>query len=43
MLKNSKSVEPKKAVLRGAKEVVAIEQYWHKAEQPKVRKPPCGV
>jgi polyphosphate kinase 2 len=40
MLKNSKYAEPKKSVLRGAKEVVAIEQYWHRAEQPKVRKPP---
>src|SRR5271165_3410322 len=40
MLKNSKSVEPKKAVLRGAQEVVSVEQYWHKAERPKVRKPP---
>jgi hypothetical protein len=38
MLKNSKSAE--KSVLRGAKEVVAVEQYWHKAERPKVRKPP---
>ena len=34
MLKNSKSAE--KSVLRGAKEVVAVEQYWHKAERPKV-------
>ena len=40
MLKNSKSVEPKKAVLRGVQEVVSVEQYWHKAERPKVRKPP---
>ena len=40
MLKNSKSVEPKKAVLRAAQEVVSVEQYWHKAERPTVRKPP---
>jgi len=38
MLRNAKSAE--KSVLRGAKEVVAVEQYWHKAERPKVRKPP---
>jgi polyphosphate kinase 2 len=40
MVKNRKSGEPEESVLRYAKEVTAVEQYWHTAGRPKLRKPP---
>src|SRR5215470_7036214 len=40
MTKNRKSHEPEESVLRSAKEVEAVQQYWHAAERPKARKPP---
>jgi polyphosphate kinase len=40
MVKNRKSAEPNESVLRYAKEVTAVEQYWHTAERSKLRKPP---
>ena len=39
--KKNKTVEPAGSVLRDAKEVAAIEQYWHLSERPKARKPPA--
>jgi polyphosphate kinase 2 (PPK2 family) len=42
MVKNRKSVEPEESVLRYAKEVTAVEQYWHTPHRPKPRKPPRG-
>ena len=39
MKKNRKSAAPEKSVLRDAKEVAAVEQYWHAAGRPKSRKP----
>ena len=41
MSKKHKSDEPHVSVLRDAKEVADIQQYWHLAEQPKARKPPA--
>ena len=35
-----KTVEPRVSVLRDAKEVAAVQQYWQFAERPKARKPP---
>jgi polyphosphate kinase 2 (PPK2 family) len=40
MVKHRKSAKPEESVLRDAKEVTAVEQYWHAAERPKSRKPP---
>jgi polyphosphate kinase 2 len=40
MVKNRKSAEPEESVLRDAKEVTAVEQYWHGDDRPKPRKPP---
>jgi len=42
MKKKAKSTSPEASgeVVRDAKEVVAVEQYWHLAGQPKPRKPP---
>jgi polyphosphate kinase 2 (PPK2 family) len=40
MSKKHKSEEPVASVLRDAKEVAAIEQYWHLAERPKPLTPP---
>ena len=42
MAKNRKSATAEKAVLRDAKEITAVEQYWHAAERPKARKPPAN-
>ena len=39
MVKNRKSAEPEESVLRDAKEVTAVEQYWHGDDRPKPRKP----
>ena len=39
MAKNRKSAVAKGSVLRDAREVTAVEQYWHAAERPKSRKP----
>jgi len=39
MKKNRKSDEPETIVLRDAKEVATIEQYWHLAKRSKARKP----
>ncbi len=36
-----KTVEPRVSVLRDAKEVAAVQQYWQFAERPKARKPPA--
>jgi hypothetical protein len=38
-MKNRKSAGPEESVRRDAKEVTAIEQYWHAAGRPKSRKP----
>jgi polyphosphate kinase len=38
MITKQKSAQP--LVLRDAKETTALEQYWHLAERPKLRKPP---
>ena len=41
MSKDRKSTAAEASVLRNAKEVIAVEQYWHAAaERPKSRKPP---
>jgi len=40
MVKNRKSAESEESVLRYAKEVTAVEHYWHTAEEAKLRKPP---
>ena len=40
MAKNRKSAGAEASVLRDAREIIAVEQYWHAAEQPKSRKPP---
>jgi polyphosphate kinase len=40
MAKRRKSAKLKDAVLRDAKEVAAIEQYWHAAGKPRPHKPP---
>jgi polyphosphate kinase 2 (PPK2 family) len=40
MAKTRKSAASEGSVLRDAKEITAVEQYWHAAEQPKSRKPP---
>ena len=40
MAKNRKSAAPEESVLRDAKEITAVEQYWHAAGRPKLRKPP---
>ena len=40
MAKGHKSAAAERSVLRDAKEITAVEQYWHAAEQPKSRKPP---
>jgi polyphosphate kinase len=40
MTKNRKSTEPNESVLRYAKEVAAVEQYWHTAGRARLRKPP---
>jgi polyphosphate kinase len=40
MVKNRKSARPEESVLRDAKEITAVEQYWHAAGRPKPRKPP---
>ena len=40
MVKTRKSAEPEESVLRDAKELTALEQYWHAADRPKPRKPP---
>jgi polyphosphate kinase len=40
MAKNRKSAGPEASVLRDAKEVTAVEQYWHTAARPKPRNPP---
>src|SRR5476649_1654484 len=39
MVKNLKSATVEKSVQRHAKEVTAVEQYWHAAGRPKSRKP----
>jgi polyphosphate kinase 2 len=39
MLKQRKSAEPEKSVLRDSREAAALEQYWHLASRPKLRKP----
>ena len=36
-----KGVEPHASLLRDAKEVAAVQQYWQFAERPKARKPPA--
>jgi polyphosphate kinase 2 len=40
MITKQKSAQPQELVLRDAKETTALEQYWHLAERPKLRKPP---
>ena len=40
MKKHRKSDEPVASVLRDAKELATIEQYWHLAKRPKAHKPP---
>src|ERR1700693_5221081 len=40
MAKNRKSGAAVESVLRDAKEVTAVEQYWHAAGRPKSHKPP---
>jgi polyphosphate kinase 2 (PPK2 family) len=40
MVKNRKSATVEKSVQRHAKEVTAVEQYWHAPGRPKSRKPP---
>ena len=40
MITKQKSAQPEELVLRNAKETTALEQYWHLAERPKLRKPP---
>jgi len=40
MAKDHKSAAAEISVLRDAKEISAVEQYWHAAEKPKSRKPP---
>ena len=40
MLKNRKSATAEKSVRRDAKEIAAVEQYWHAAGRPKSHKPP---
>jgi polyphosphate kinase 2 len=40
MAKKQKSAAPGGSILRDAREVTAVEQYWHAADQPKSRKPP---
>ena len=40
MVKNRRSAGPEESVLRDAKEVTAVEQYWHAAGRPERRKPP---
>ena len=40
MTKTRKSAEPEKSVLRDTKEATVLEQYWHSAKRPKLRKPP---
>ena len=40
MARNRKSAGAEGSVRRGAREITAVEQYWHAAEQPKSRKPP---
>jgi len=37
MKKHRKSNEPIESVLRNAKELATIEQYWHLANRPKSR------
>ena len=40
MGKKKVSAKPKGEVMADAREVAAIEQYWHLAGRPKLRKPP---
>ena len=40
MVKSRKSAGAEQALRRAAKEVTAVEQYWHSAGRPKARKPP---
>jgi hypothetical protein len=40
MVKKRKSAGPEQSVLRDAKEITAVEQYWHAADRPESRKPP---
>ena len=40
MITKQKSAQPQELVLRYAKETTALEQYWHLAERPNLRKPP---
>ncbi len=40
MAKSRKSAGAERSVLRDAREIAAVEQYWHAAGQPKPRKPP---
>ena len=40
MAKDRKSAAAEGSVLRDAKEITAVEQYWHTAEKPKSHKPP---
>jgi polyphosphate kinase 2 len=40
MEKTRKTAEPEESVLRDAKEVTTLEQYWHSPEPPSPRKPP---
>jgi polyphosphate kinase len=42
MAKNRKSAGSEESVLRDAKEVTAVEQYWHAAGRPTPRKPPIN-
>jgi polyphosphate kinase len=40
MAKDRKSAAAESSVLRNAKEITAVEQYWHTAERPKSHQPP---
>jgi polyphosphate kinase 2 (PPK2 family) len=40
MAKEDKSTAAEESVLRDAREITAVEQYWHAAERPKSRIPP---
>ena len=42
MAKHRKSAAAEKSILRDAREIAAVEQYWHAAERPKSRKPPAN-
>ena len=42
MAKHRKSAAAEKSILRDAREIAAVEQYWHVAERPKSRKPPAN-